>query len=119
MCGDASKVGYGAYTPNHELKHPMVVSFTAVKIQLMHANKLSSVFPEVKNVRLAVQPVVNQLGPVVADLVIVYTGDCMPAIQDLLKMKGTVDVFPEVFELFQFAAAHDVELGLHVGVQGV
>ena len=27
--------------------------------------------------------------------VIVYTGDCMPAIQDLLKMKGTVDIFPE------------------------
>ena len=44
---------------------------------------------------------VRQLGPAVRGKVIVYTGDCMPAIQDLLKMKGTVDVFPEVFELFR------------------
>ena len=34
----------------------------------------------------------------------------MPAIQDLLRMKGTVDVLPEVFALFQFAAVHDVHL---------
>lgn len=92
----------------------MVMSFDAQEMQLMHANKLSSVFREVKNVRLAVEKVVFELGSVnVAGKVIVYTGDCLPAIpaiQDLLKMKGSVDVFPEVKQLFRFAAVHDVEL---------
>ncbi len=111
ICGDASKVGYGAYTPNDELQQPMVMSFDAAEIQLMRANQLSSVFREVKNVRLAVETVVSRLGPeFVAGKVIVYTGDCMPAIQDLQKMKGTVNVFPEVKRLFLFAAVHDIDL---------
>lgn len=94
-----------AYMPNDELQHPVVVSCNTVEIQLMHANKLSSVFCEVKHARLAVQTVVSQLGPAAVGKVIVYTGDYM---SDLLKKKGTVDVFPEVFELFSFAAAHVV-----------
>ncbi len=50
ICGDASKVGYGAYTPNDELQHPMVMSFDVAEFQLTRANQLSSVFCEVKNV---------------------------------------------------------------------
>ena len=37
LCGDASKVGYGAYTPDCELQHPMVMSFDAKEID--HACK--------------------------------------------------------------------------------
>ena len=71
----------------------------------MRANKLSSVFREVKNVRLAVETLVFQLGhDNVAGKVVVYTGDCLPAIQGLLRMKGTVDVFADVRLLYQFAA---------------
>ena len=85
VCGDASN---GAYTPNLELQHPMVMSFDAYEIHLMQTGQLSSVFREVKNVRLAIEAIVFQLGSSgVAGKVIVYTGDCLPAIQDLLKMK--------------------------------
>ncbi len=38
ICGDASKVGYGAYTPNDELQHPMVMSFDVAEFQLTRAN---------------------------------------------------------------------------------
>lgn len=89
----------------------MVMSFDVAEIQLMCANQLSSVFREVKNVRLTVETVVSQLGPgFVTGKVIVYTGDCMPAIQDLQKMKGTINVFPEVKQLYLFAALHDIDL---------
>ena len=111
ICGDASKVGYGAFTPNQELPQPMVMSLDAVEIQLMYANQLSSVYREVKNVRLAVETLISQLGTAaVSGKVVVYTGDCMPALQDLQKMKGTVDVFPEVKKLYLAAAANDVHL---------
>lgn len=46
----------------------------------------------------------------VAGRLVVYTGDCFPAIQDLLKMKGTCNVFPEVKQLYVFAAMHDVHV---------
>ena len=39
-----------------------------------------------------------------------FTSDCMPAIQDLQKMKGTLNVSPEVKQLFLFAALHDIDL---------
>ena len=111
LCGDASKVGYGAYTPNCELQQPMVMSFDAEEIKLMQQNQLSSVFREVKNVRLAVETVVSSLGhDAVCGKVIVYTGDRMPAIQDLKKMKGSINVFLEVKQLFLFAASHDLQL---------
>lgn len=91
-------MGYGAFTPNGEL-YP-AVSFNPEEIRLMSVNKLSSVFREVKNVRLAVETVVHKLGSdIVGGKVIVYTGDCLPAIQSLPKMKGTVAVFPEVRQL--------------------
>ena len=47
ICGDVSKVGYGAYTPDDELQHPMVMSFDVAEVQLMRANQLSSVFRQV------------------------------------------------------------------------
>ena len=74
VCGDASKVGYGAYTPNLELQHPMVLSFDAHEIHLMQTGQMSSVtgqmssvtvttvFHEVKNFRLAFETIVFQLG---------------------------------------------------------
>ncbi|KAL0041151.1 hypothetical protein WJX77_006885 [Trebouxia sp. C0004] len=75
VVGDASKVGYGAYMPNAELAEPMVMTFNPNEMQLMAANKLSSVFREVKNVRLAVQTLVHHLGDNVVGKVIVYIGD--------------------------------------------
>ena len=91
VCGDASN---GAYTPNLELQHPMVMSFDAHEIHLMQTGQLSSVFREVKNVRLAIEAIVFQLGSSgVAGKVIVYTRDCLPAIQDLLKMKWVQYMF--------------------------
>lgn len=89
VCGDASKVGYGAFTPNGELYPATGVSFNPEEIRLMSVNKLSSVFREVKNVCLAVETVVHKLGyDIVGGKVIVYTGDRLPAIQSLPKMKG-------------------------------
>ena len=62
-------------------------------------------------VRLSIETIVFELGSdSKAGKVIVYTGDCLPAIQGLLKLKGSVDVFPEVKQMFRFAAVHDVEL---------
>ena len=46
-------MGYGAYTPDDELQHPMVMSFDVAEFHLTRANQLSSVFCEVKNVRFA------------------------------------------------------------------
>ena len=55
---------------------------------------------ETKNVRLALETVINSLPA--AQLVgrmFVYTGDCAPAIQGMLRMKGSIEVFPEVKRL--------------------
>ena len=62
----------------------------------MNSNSLSSVYRETKNARLAVQYVVQCLGSALSGGMVVYTVDCFPAIQSLLKMRGTLEVFPEV-----------------------
>ena len=60
----------------------------------MQAGALSSVYRGTKNARLAVEYVIGSLGPVrMTGGMVVYTGDCLPAIQDLLRMKGSADVF--------------------------
>lgn len=48
-----------------------------------------SVLRETKNARLVLQYALHMLGiAAVAGGLIVYTGDCFPAVHDLLKMKG-------------------------------
>jgi hypothetical protein len=61
IVGDASSVGYGAFTPHGELSSPMVVSFDAVEIARMEDNQLSSVLRETKNARLAVETLIGGL----------------------------------------------------------
>lgn len=101
-------MGCGAYMPNGEMSK-MIMSFDDRQIALMQAQKLSSVLPETKNVRLAVQSVVYNIDPVgLSGAIVVLTGDCQPSIQGLLKMGGTPDVFPEIKRLCLFAAHHDV-----------
>lgn len=48
IVGDASNVGFGAFTPHGELPSPMVVSFDATEIDRMEHNQLSSVLRETK-----------------------------------------------------------------------
>ncbi|KAA6417956.1 MAG: hypothetical protein FRX49_12114 [Trebouxia sp. A1-2] len=90
----------------------MVQSFTSEEMELMRANKLSSVFRETKNTRLAVHSVLNHYDPCqLAGALIVYTGDCLPAIQRLRKMSSSIpEVFAEIRQLFSVAAQHDVHL---------
>ncbi len=103
-------MGCGAYMPNGEMSK-MIMSFDDRQIALMQAQKLSSVLPETKNVRLAVQSVVYNIDPVgLSGAIVVLTGDCQPSIQGFLKMGGTPDVFPEIKRLCLFAAHHDVHV---------
>lgn len=56
-----------------------------------------AVLRETRNFKLAVEAVIHSMTP--AQLVgkmLVCTGNCAPAIQGLLKMQGSVEVFPEV-----------------------
>lgn len=104
-------MGYAAFTPHGEITYDMAMSFDQWEIDSMQAGTLSSVYRETKNARLALEYVVYSLGPAnVAGRLVVYTGDCFPAIPDLLKMKGTCNVFPEVKRLYLFAAMHDVHV---------
>ena len=41
VAGDASGTAFAAYTPNGEYSHPIVVSFTEEKMQLMATNQFS------------------------------------------------------------------------------
>ncbi len=52
ITGDASEYGFGAYTPNGELQHPMVVPCTALQLDLMAANDLSSTERERDHLRI-------------------------------------------------------------------
>ena len=111
VCEDASSVGDSAYMPAGKMAHQMQISFDANEVELMSQNKLSSVYRETRNARLAVQSVVYSLKPSqLAGAVVVYTGDCLPSIQGLQKMGGTPTVFPEIKQLFLFAAHHDVHV---------
>ena len=91
---------------NHDI---IVMSFNPEDMLLISANKLSSVLREVENRQLAVETVVSGHDNV-AGKIVVHTGDCMPTSQDLTKMKGAVDVFPEVRQLYSSAAAPDVHV---------
>ena len=76
IVGDASSVGYGAFTPHGELSSPMVVSFDSVGIHRMQDNQLSSVLRETKNARLAVETLIDGLhASQLAGTVYVYTGE--------------------------------------------
>ena len=84
VCGDASSVGYAAYMPHGEVEYGMALSFDWSEMQGLHAGTLSSVLRETKNARLALEYVVDSLGiDAVAGSLVVYTGDCYPAVQDL------------------------------------
>ena len=61
IVGDASSVGYGAFTTHGELPSPMVVSLYSVEINRMQDNQLSSVLRKTKNSRLAVDTPVDDL----------------------------------------------------------
>ena len=111
VVGDASSVGYAAFTPNSELPSSMIISIDQSEIERMKVNQLSSVLRETKNVRLALETVINSIPTAQhAGRVFVYTWDCAPAIQGLLKMKGSVEVFPEVERLCLAAAAAQLAL---------
>ena len=88
----------------------MAMSFDDSEIRSMYTDSLSSVYRENKNARLAVQYAVQCLGSALAGGMVVYTGHCFPAIQSLVKMRGTLDVFPKVREWYLFAAEHDVHV---------
>ncbi len=89
----------------------MIESLYDKEIALVQAKKLSSVMRETKNARLAVQSVVYIVDPLnLSGAIIVFTGDCQPSIQGLLKMEGTPDDFPEIKQLYWFAAHHDVHV---------
>ncbi len=110
VCGDASSVGYAAYTPHGEIEYAMVMSFDQVTMDCMQAGSLSSVYCETKNARLAMGYVVRDLGSAaLAGIIFVIIGDRQPAIQDLqvLKTKGTADDFPPKSRRYNNAATHD------------
>ena len=109
VAGDASSIGYAAFTPHGEIGYPMAMSFDQQEIRLMQCQALSSVYRETKNARLAVQYVVQCLGDRVAGGLIVYSGDCFPAIQDLEK-KGAGDIFAEVKALYLYVAQFNVHV---------
>ena len=47
VAGDASEFAYAAYTPNGELQHPVVVTFSAEELQLMADDEFSSTLTEI------------------------------------------------------------------------
>ena len=74
VCGDASSVGYAAFTPHGEITDDMAMSFDQWEINCMQAGTLSSVFRETKRARLAVEYVIGNLGSEkMAGSMIVYT----------------------------------------------
>ena len=106
-------MGYGAFTPHGELTSPVVVFFDSEEIDSMQYNQLSSVLRETKNSRLTVETLIESLHGIasqVAGMVCVYTGDCFPAIQNMSNMKGSVQVFPKVKQLYESAAGADLLL---------
>ena len=101
-------MGCGAFTPHGELPSQMVVSFDSVKVDRMKDNQLSIVLGETQNAGLAVETLNNLHASQLAGTVCVYTGDCFPAIQTMLKMKGSMQVFPQVKQLYESAAQVDL-----------
>ena len=109
VAGDASSIRYAAFTPHGEIEFPMAMSFDQREIDLMQRRALS-VYRETKNARLAVQYVVQCMGAEMAGGLVVYSGDCFPAVQDLAKMRGASDIFVEVKALYMYATRHDVQV---------
>lgn len=110
VVGDASIIGYAAFTPHEEVEFPMAMSLDQQGIHLMQSQSLSSVYRETKHARLAVQYVVQCMGAEMAGGLVVYSGDRFPAIQDLAKMKGACDIFVEVKALYLYVAQFDVQV---------
>ena len=90
VCGDASSVGYAAFTPHGEVKYDMAMSFDETEIESMQAGLLSSVYRETKNARLAVEYVIDSLGCTnLAGSMVVYTGDLSHGYQSKSRVDPT------------------------------
>ena len=61
VLGDASSVGYAAFTPNAERPCATIISFVYAEIAQISANELFSVFRETRDVNLAWESIVNIL----------------------------------------------------------
>ena len=63
IVGDASSVGYGAFTTHGhgELPSPMVVSSDSMEINRMQDNQLPSILRKTTNARLAVDTPIDNL----------------------------------------------------------
>lgn len=119
VSGDASEFAFAAYTPDGELQHPMVVTFTQQEAQLMKDNQYSSTIREIicilrtVNMLLEQAPHLVQLEQaphLVQHKRLRYETDSHTGFYSVMGMKGNPRTFPVVRDLRLLCARKDIEL---------
>ena len=110
VVGDVSGTGYAGYSTL--LPAPIILSYDTDEWAALQADphSLSSVHRETQNAKLALQTVIQHRPDAVAGALLVYTGDNQGSMSCLRKMRGLGNTLEVVRELYDLAAAHDVDL---------
>jgi len=96
VAGDASEYAYAAYTPDGEFKHPMVVTFTEVELQLMAQKQYSSTIREIICILKTVKVLLEQAPEQVQHKRLRYETDSQTGSHSVMGMKGNRSTFPVV-----------------------
>lgn len=111
VAGDYSSVmGYGAFTPNHELADPIVLTLTTQELAAIAANRFSSTYGEIKCVLHTLSVLIRHHPHLVCGRRLQYQGDNSAAMHVLSTMAGNAANFPLVRQVWEAAKAADIEL---------
>lgn len=111
VAGDYSSThGYAAYTPNGELKDPIVVSLNNDELRSISNNTLSSTYGEIAVVDLTIDTLLAHAPDLIKGRRLHYEGDNQAAMTVLAGMKGNDVNFSLVRNIWEKAKAADVEL---------
>ena len=110
VVGDASESALAAYTPEGELKAPIVVPFTEQERQAVESNDWSSTARELSVLEKVLVTFDEQCPGLLSGKRLLYCTDSQPGMQALMGMKGNKNTFPIVKAVRLRCAALDVQL---------
>jgi len=113
VAGDWSSLyGFGIFTPNGELKEPIVVTHTEEEQLDVLLGRMSSVEGELKAVLLALQTLLRARPELLQGKRLHYQSDAKGAVAALNNMSGNECNHKIVRDIWNLAAEHDVQLTL-------
>jgi hypothetical protein len=110
IAGDASKLGFGAWTPHAEWPADMAISFTPEQMAAVATHAFSSTARELECLYLSIRVALEQCPERVVHCLLVYWTDSQCLVATITNMGGNPALFPYVKKIWLLCLEHDIDL---------